>query len=188
MPGLGELSSRLKFWRSADRVGPDIPLTHWRLHFPSLARKLCTRRFAAFGEGSDFRPGAYAVACSKIHIGERVTIRPGSMLFAFPHGEAGAIRIEDDVLIGSCLHVYTADHEFSDPDVLIALQGHRPAADVVIRRGAWLGANVTLLAGVEIGEGAVVGAGAIVTKSVPPFAIAVGSPAKVVSSRRGATS
>ena len=52
--------------------------------------------------------------------------------------------------------------------------------DVIIGDDASLGANVTLLAGVHIGRGAIVGAGAIVTKSVPPYGIAVGVPAKVV--------
>jgi acetyltransferase-like isoleucine patch superfamily enzyme len=54
---------------------------------------------------------------------------------------------------------------------------------VRIGAGCWLGDNVTVLAGVEIGDGAIVGAGAVVTRSVPPYAIAVGNPAKVVRYR-----
>ncbi len=52
--------------------------------------------------------------------------------------------------------------------------------DVVVGDDASLGANVTLLAGVHIGRGAIIGSGAVVTKSIPPYAIAVGTPAKVV--------
>ena len=56
-------------------------------------------------------------------------------------------------------------------------------ANVVIEKGAWIGCNVTILKGVTIGTGAVIGAGSLVTKSIPPYAIAVGSPARVVKCR-----
>jgi acetyltransferase-like isoleucine patch superfamily enzyme len=52
--------------------------------------------------------------------------------------------------------------------------------DVIVEEDVWLGANVTLLAGVTIGRGATVGAGAVCFKSIPPYSIAVGNPAKVV--------
>ncbi len=57
------------------------------------------------------------------------------------------------------------------------------AAPVVVRRGAFVGANVTLLPGVEIGEQAFVAAGSVVTAPVPPGALVAGVPAKVVRSR-----
>jgi serine acetyltransferase len=56
-------------------------------------------------------------------------------------------------------------------------------APVKIGEGAWLGAGCTILQGRNIGKGAVIGAGAVVTCDIPPFAIAIGSPAKVVSFR-----
>jgi acetyltransferase-like isoleucine patch superfamily enzyme len=183
MVSFSDLSARWRFWVGADRLGPDIPATAWRLHFPSTSRRLCERKFRRFGPDADFRWGAYAVACSKISIGERVVIRPGVMLFAYPHGEDGQIIIEDDVLIGSGVHMYSANHAFSDPARSIIDQGHEPAADVTLRRGAWIGANAILLPGVEIGQGAVVGAGSVVTRSIPAGMIAVGNPARPVRAR-----
>lgn len=56
-------------------------------------------------------------------------------------------------------------------------------ADVRIEKGAWIGCNVTILKGVTIGTGAVVGAGSLVTNSIPPYAVAVGTPAKVIKYR-----
>ena len=72
-----DVVSRVRFWLNADRLGPDIALTHWQLHFKSTMRKLCKRRFKRFGDGAEFRPGAYAEACSKISIGDRVVVIAG---------------------------------------------------------------------------------------------------------------
>lgn len=175
-----ELYLRIKFWRAADRIGPDIPLTHWKLHFPSSMLKLCKSKFKHFADTAAFRPGAYAVGCSKISIGERVVIRPGSHL----HGTSAeldvSIIIEDDVLIGSGVHIYVGNHAFSDPFKLIIDQGRSPSQQVVLKRGCWIGANAVLLPGITIGENTVVGAGSVVTKSLPDRVVAGGIPAKVI--------
>lgn len=55
--------------------------------------------------------------------------------------------------------------------------------DVVIEEDVWIGARCTILAGVTIGRGAIIGAGAVVTKSIPPYAVAVGIPAKIIGSK-----
>ena len=177
---LGELRERIRFWRAADRLGPDIPWTHWRLHFKSTMLTLCQRKFRRFPATAEFRPGAYAVACSKIAIGERVVIRPGTILMADPRPEGAGIVIEDGVLIGSGVHIYAANHRFDDPTRPIIDQGHTPSQPVILRRGCWIGANAVLLAGVEIGENSVIGAGSIVTKSTPPRVLAAGNPARTI--------
>ena len=176
----GELHERLKFWRGADRIGPDIPLTHWRLHFKSTMQRLCSAKFMRFGDGAEFRPGAYAICCSKISLGRRVIIRPGSMLFADPREGGAGITLEDDVMLGSGVHIYVHSHAFDNPDIPIIDQGHYSSRPVVVERGAWLGAGVIVLPGVTIGRNSVVGAGAVVTRDVPPFTVAVGNPARVV--------
>lgn len=184
MSVVADLPARLAFWRKVDRIGPDIPLTHWRLHFPSSMRRLCRAKFLRFGDGAEFRPGAYAVTCSKIEIGERVVVRPGCMLFAHPEGHDGKIIIEDDVLMGGAVHIYTSNHQFDDRNRPIIDQGHREPRDVVIRRGAWIGANAVLLCGVEVGANAVVGAGSVVTRSVLAGTVAAGNPARPIASTK----
>lgn len=172
---------KIKFWLTANRLGPDMPLTHVFLHSKRLGSWLCKKRFSFFGEGSSFRPGAYAIETQKICIGNNVTIRPGSMLFASPLGsEAYQIIIEDFALIGSGVHIYVSNHKYSDPFEPIYFQGHSEIKPVTIKKGCWIGANVVILPGVTIGVNAVVGAGSIVTKSIPDYAIAVGVPARVV--------
>ncbi len=178
---LSGLWERIRFWRTADRLGPDIPWTHWRLHFPELSLRLCRNRFRRFGDLAEFRPGAYAITCSKIEIGGRVIIRPGSMLFADPDPGGAGITIEDDVLLGAGVNINVANHKFDSHEELIIDQGFS-SKPVILRRGCWIGANAIILAGVEIGQGTVIGAGSVVTRSIPPRSVAAGNPAKVIRS------
>jgi len=146
--------------------------------------KLCNKKFAEFGDGAEFRPGAFAEACSKIHIGRNVVIRAGTYLFADPREGGGTISIEDDVLIGPGVHMYTNNHEFSNPNIPIINQGYPTATlsdSIIIRKGSWIGANVIILAGVEVGENSVVGAGSVVTKSISPRTIFAGNPATIIN-------
>lgn len=108
-------------------------------------------------------------------------IRPGSMLFA-DNTEEGHITIEDEVEIGAGIHIYVNNHRFDRVDIPIKYQGYTLSQPVRIARGAWLGARVTLLPGVTIGENAVVGAGSVVTHDVPPRTVAIGVPARVIRS------
>jgi acetyltransferase-like isoleucine patch superfamily enzyme len=91
-----------------------------------------------------------------------------------------SIIIEDDVMIGSGVHIYVENHCFDNLNIPIIDQGHSQARQVILRKGCWIGANAIILPGVTIGENVVVGAGSIVTKSIPSKAVAVGSPAKVI--------
>lgn len=176
------MKDKISFWRKADRIGPDILGTHWMLFFKSKMIKLCKQKFNHFDESSDFRPGAYAVGCSKISIGKRVVIRPGTMLHGETQSLGLSINIEDDVLIGCGVHIYVANHRFDIPNVLISEQGHSQARMVNLKKGCWIGANVIILPGVTIGENTVIGAGSIVTKSIPDRMVAAGNPAKVIRS------
>jgi acetyltransferase-like isoleucine patch superfamily enzyme len=181
--GVVEFSQRIRFWASADRIGPDFPLTHWKLHFKSSMRNLCQSKFKEFGAGSEFRAGAYAETCSKISIGKNVVIRAGTYLFADPAPGGGGITIEDGVLIGTGVHFYTNNHQYKDPTKPIIQQGYPTVSDkdgITVRQGSWIGAGTIILPGVEIGENSVIGAGTIVTKSVPPRVVFVGNPGKVL--------
>lgn len=95
------------------------------------------------------------------------------------------IVIGPDVRIGSGVKISCAAHNFSDPDTLIREQGIKSGVDIIIEGDCWIGANAVILPGVKIGRGAVIGAGAVVTHDIPPMAIAVGVPAKVIKYRDG---
>lgn len=159
-----------------------MPLTHWMLYFKRLGAWLARTKLKHFGEFSEIRPHAYLIECAHISVGNRVVIRPGCKFFAVSHPSGlGDITIEDNVLIGSDVHIYVSNHEFSDPDTEIYFQGHRPPEPVRIERGAWIGAKAIILPGVTVGRNAVVGAGSVVTKSVPARTIVAGCPAKKIT-------
>ena len=87
----------------------------------------------------------------------------------------GGITIEDDVFIGPHCVLATEYHP-EEPTTRHSLL----TKPIVVKRNAWLGANVTVLAGVTIGENAIVAAGSVVTKDVPDNMVVAGSPAKVI--------
>jgi acetyltransferase-like isoleucine patch superfamily enzyme len=95
---------------------------------------------------------------------------------------ASRVRIGANVLMAAYAYVIGGDHDFSDPSKTV-LEQTRTSAGVDIGAGAWLGAGAKILDGVTIGEHAVVGAAAVVRDTIPPRAIAVGIPARVVSTR-----
>jgi acetyltransferase-like isoleucine patch superfamily enzyme len=109
-----------------------------------------------------------------VTIGDRVAINSFCRLFGH-----GSIRIGDDAQVGPGTLITTTDHDFHG-DMQASF---RP---VVIGRRAWIGANVTILPGVSIGEFAVIGAGSVVTQSIPASSIAVGVPARVIRTADGA--
>ncbi|MGC6482608.1 MAG: acyltransferase [Synechococcus sp.] len=128
--------------------------------------------------GPDCFLGAGSSASEKLLVGSNVYIGPRAYIDA----SDGGISIGDDVLIGPNVVLRASNHVFSDPAIPIRLQG-TCGTGIVIEEDVWLGANVVIIDGVTIGRGAVIGAGAVVTKSIPSYAVAVGVPAKVISSR-----
>ena len=90
------------------------------------------------------------------------------------------IVIEDHVTISHRVMIVT--HTDAGDSPLKEHYIHTSQAPVIIRRGAYIGANVTILEGVEIGESSIVGAGAVVTRSVPPSTVVAGVPARFIKS------
>jgi len=101
-----------------------------------------------------------------VTIGDRVTIKCGVQLW-------DATIIEDDVLIGP-------NATFTNDRFPRSKAYPEHFLKTVVRKGASIGANATILPGLEVGSGAMIGAGAVVTRSVPPNAIVVGNPARIV--------
>lgn len=90
------------------------------------------------------------------------------------------IEIGEDVNFSSNVSIWTLQHDYRDPLFKCNPEHYGP---VLINNRVWIGPNVIILPNVKIGEGAVVAAGSVVTKDVPPFALVGGIPAKVIGSR-----
>jgi len=112
-----------------------------------------------------------------ISIGPHSYIGPNTTLF----GAAG-IDIGKSVLISPGVVITSHQHTYSDRDVPIRLQPLR-FGPVVVEQDVWVGANATILPGTRIGQGSIVGAGAVVTRDVPPGKLVIGIPARVVHER-----
>lgn len=173
---LKEFIGRVKWSYRADRLGPDVFSTYFLMYSPTLARKICERKFKHFGEDAEIRHGATVIGCSKISLGRSVTIRTGAYLVA---GNAEII-IEDKALIAAGVQMHTENHEYNDITLPIYDQGFQESKTIYIKSGAWIAANAVILPGVTVGQNAVVAAGSIVNKDVPDFSVVAGVPAEVV--------
>lgn len=104
----------------------------------------------------------------KIAIGDRAALNSFCRLFGH-----GSIEIGEDTQIGPCTVITTTDHDYHG-DLETSFKR------VHIGKGVWIGANVTILPGAEIGDFAVIGAGSVVARNIPARSVAVGIPARVV--------
>lgn len=116
--------------------------------------------------GNDCNICSHCFIENDVHVGDRVTIKCGVQLW-------DGIDIGDDVFVGP-------NATFTNDDFPRSRDHSRPPHRTTIKNGASIGANATILPGLTIGEKAMVAAGAVVTRSVPPRAIVQGNPARIV--------
>jgi acetyltransferase-like isoleucine patch superfamily enzyme len=116
--------------------------------------------------GADCKLGKCVYVDLGVRIGDRVKIQNGISVYK-------GVTVEDDVLLGPHM-VFTNDlypRAFNDSYEILP---------TLVKRGASVGANATIVCGVTLGEYCMVGAGAVVTSDVPPYALVVGNPARVI--------
>jgi galactoside O-acetyltransferase len=93
--------------------------------------------------------------------------------------EGGRISIGKNVIVGPRTTMRASNHAYADKARLISEQGHMPG-EIVIGDDVWIGAHALILPGARVGSGAVIAAGAVVVKEVPPYSLSGGIPAKVI--------
>jgi acetyltransferase-like isoleucine patch superfamily enzyme len=150
------------------------------LHYANYTH-VSQRRLVDTGPGVRMAPNVSIINGERVSIGARSRI--GARCHLWAGDEVGRITIGEAALFGPEVFVTASNYEMV-PGVAIMDQ-ERDERDVRIGAGVWLGARVMVMAGTDIGDGCVVGAGAIVTSDLPPNSIAVGVPARVVGHRGG---
>jgi serine acetyltransferase len=127
------------------------------------------------GSGTQVMPGAKLIPQQgSIRIGRNCTIQYGCLLYG-----VGGLEIGNDTRIAANTVITPMSHVYSDPETPIWQQGET-AVGIRIGNDVWIGSGVKILDGVTIGDGCVIGAGSVVARDLPPYAVAVGFPAKVI--------
>lgn len=152
----------------------ELALRIWRRLLVPCYRQ----RFREAGTGVLFDPLSSQFSYATISLGHHVFIG-GRAWFS------GDIRIGSYVMFGPNVTILGGDHEFRDRERPMYLVKEKTAVPppVCIGDDVWIGANVTVLKGVSIGRGAIVAAGSVVTKPVPPYSIHAGAPARSIGQR-----
>ncbi len=96
----------------------------------------------------------------------------------------GPLKIGNDVMMGPEVVILNGGHNTDRIDMPMRLQGTPEASETIIGNDVWIGTRAIILPGVKIGNGVIIGAGAVVTKDIPDFAVAGGVPAKVLKLRQ----
>lgn len=120
------------------------------------------------GENSRVMPPVTVVRGNSVKIGKNVVVMNNALFMA-----SGGITIEDNVLVAANAQLISNNHDLYDHAVLTCKPVH-------LKRNCWIGAGATILPGVTVGENAVVGAGAVVTKDVEANTVVGGNPAKLI--------
>ncbi len=126
--------------------------------------------------GEDVNIEQYARFTPSLKIGNRSGVGIRSEM-------TGDITIGNNVMMGPDVIIYTANHKYDRIDIPMMDQGSTEEKPVIIEDDVWIGRRAIILGGVTVGKGSIVGAGAVVTKDVPPYAVVGGVPAKVIKSR-----
>lgn len=140
-------------------------------HF--LANKIFTQcgSHVRINKGACFGTGVY------ISIGDNSSIGADSWV-------ANDTVIGNDVMMAPCVTILSSSHKFDSVDLPMRQQGALPSKRVTIGDDVWIGTQAILLPGVSIGNHSIIGAGSVVTKNVPDWAIVAGNPARLIRYRK----
>ncbi len=134
-------------------------------------RTLLNELLGAVGQGTVLRPPFYCDYGTNIRIGDGVFANFGCVFL-----DVVGIDIGDQCQIGSYVQILTADHP---RDPALRAQGFECGKPIRLGRNVWIGSGAIILPGVTVGDDAIIGAGSVVTRDVPPGATSAGNPARI---------
>jgi acetyltransferase-like isoleucine patch superfamily enzyme len=131
-------------------------------------------------KGAQIRPSSYYSG----NLGWGLKMGNSSSIGAYSYiGCSGKIEIGNNVMMGPCVNIIAENHNYEDVEIPMNAQGVNNIG-IKIEDDVWIGTRATILDGVHIGKGAIIAAGAVVNKPVPPYAIVGGVPAKILKLRK----
>ncbi len=139
----------------------------------ALLKTLCK----SVGDNVSVKEGVYLLNVQNLSIGNNVSIHPMTYIEA-----AGGVTIGDDVSIAHSVTIMSATHNYSSKEMAIKDQGVE-LKPVVIENDVWIGAKSTILCGLTVSSGSIIGANSVVTKNVESDSIVAGAPAKLIKRR-----
>ncbi len=172
-PSLRRLAGLVLYYAAANRL-PDLAFPGGR-YFNQIRCTVLKMIVPSFGHGNEIDGHVYIGDGIDVHIGSRCQINSGCRL--------NRVVISDNVMIGPDVIVPGKLHRTSRLDVPMIEQGDYSRAPTVIEDDVWIGARAIVMPGVSIGSGAIVGAGAVVTRDVAPRTVVGGVPARVIRER-----
>lgn len=129
--------------------------------------------------GDETRIGAFVEIQKNVTIGKRCKIQSHTFI-------CEGVTIEDEVMVShGVVFINDRDPWAVNPDGSLKSEADWTCIPTVVKRRASIGSNATILCGVTIGEGALVGAGAVVTRDVPAHTVVAGNPARIIGGRTG---
>jgi maltose O-acetyltransferase len=175
---------RRRFWHSFYYgIARHFPASYRCGSFGRAGRELrrisCRRVFRSCGRNINIETGAFFDSGMEIEIGHNSGLGIDCVV---PFN----LKVGNDVMMGPDVLIVGQNHRHEDLDIPMRLQGVMDESPVRIGDDVWIGARVVILPGVQIGYGAIIGAGSVVTRDVPPYAICAGNPARVIRIRSGA--
>ena len=174
------LSARIGLHRANRRKGVSI-------HKSCLVspRARINARGARLTVGANSQIAPYAMVQGNVEIGTNSSVQAYTIVVGYgKEGDpVGKVKIGNNVRIASHCMILGGNHRFDDTTKPICKQG-LIRRDIVIEDDVWVAGRVNIVAGVTIGHGSVIAAGAVVTKDVPPYSVVAGVPARVIKKRK----
>ena len=155
---------------------PTLATCYW-ISPPLIRRFVFAAILGKMDRDSYIDYGTYFRYPRRILIGSHVTINRGCRFYASHFDKSVTISVGDHVAIGPEVCFFVAGHDYSNIDL------NDTAKCITVGNNVWIGGRSIILPGVNIGEGAVVAAGAVCTHDVPPYTIVAGVPARVIKQR-----
>lgn len=136
---------------------------------------ICKRIFKSCGSNVNVEHGVYFGSGLDIEVGDNTGIGFNARIY-------GPLKIGNDVMMGPDVMIFTQNHENERTDIPMRLQT-APKKPVEVGDDVWIGARAIILPGITVGRGSIIGAGSVVTKNIPEYAVVGGNPARIIRMR-----